>query len=580
MASGRLGYADTGAGNILGDNAVVVFLCLVVFALGLPGGTVFHDIDFVAVRGMYSMVGELDKNFFGKPYLVYMLNGIAYAAAFYLHKMAGNVQGAEDFRELYYLQDRILYQPIELEFHFLSHLIVLLFACIGVVSLYFIGRQLFGNRHYALLSALVLATSLYWVDHEHQAIVDLPYVALLIVLTQVCLALFRSDPARSQIWRVLAVGVAFGLATSAKYPAALLSLPIGLAIVAFRRDILRIVKDGAIIAVASLATFAILNPFIFLRLDHFLSSFARQAGEASQGKFGAEQANNFEFYTSAVIGNYGIIPLALALVGAGALAFRSNTSLAERLLILLSPAIVFLTFSLSSISFARYMLPVVPFLALLTCFGISWLADRFSNREAKLVTAGLIAGAVLVPNIHMAWSYLAHLYVQPTTEIMAKGLDQLSIDHDPEKIYASLYTRVYVLGRDYIKENEPPWFPDPDTDYEIVILDTWSHRGFITEWQNRPTDLPLEDADGRTVVQMTRKLTEVEPGWDVWRFPQDWRLSRFDRRQGPMIELYFKDRDLARQFARACNALAPVCGMLDGPDGYFARVVGSHSGAN
>lgn len=559
------------------DRYAVALLCLTVLLLGLPGGTAFGKIDFVAVRGMYSMVGELDKNFFGKPYLVYMLNGVVYGVAFYLHKSLGNIAGADDFRSTYYLNDRILYEPIELEFHFLSLILNLIFSAIGLIALYYAGKRVLNSSTYAFLASFILATSLYWVVNEHNTIVDLPFVALLIVLMLASLRLLQAPAHQANTGKVFAVGLCFGLATAAKYPAALLAVPIGLAIVVYRRDILRIVKDGAIIAATALITFALLNPYIFLRLDRFLDGFTRQAGEASSGQFGSSKDDNFAYYATAIIEGYGLVPLLLALIGAICFALHHRWQPSEKILLLMSPLLFYVVFGSSQISYGRYMLPVAPFLALLTCIGIWQVSEWFADRDVKLVAVGLLIASVILPNLHGAVSYLAHLYPEPTTVIMARGLDRLEIERKPDRIYASIATREYVLGRDYIKKHEPPWFPDPKGNYDIVVLDTASHRGFVSEWADRPGDLPLYDVRQRTVVQVSQTLareTSAQHATSTLLHILDgWRASRFDRRQGPMIELYFRDPDLARRFSRACNAEVPVCFILDGEDGFFARVV-------
>jgi hypothetical protein len=256
---------------------------------------------------------------------------------------------------------------------------------------YFVGKRLYGVVA-GLGAATLLALAFLPVSYGHLALNDVPTLLPLTVgLLGVVLAYERGT------WPAyLLAGAGIGVSAGFKYTAVTLAVPLvvacGLRIAAGRGrlvpELSRLVGAGAM----SIAAFAVVNPFAFLSPHEFVAALRyQQRFSAGESKIGLEHVTGWQYYAWSVTWGFGWAPLALAAVGAVAGLKRDW----RKALLLLSFVGAFWLFMGSQTRFfARYLLPVYPFLAVLAGYGfavlVGWVrggAWRWAAGAALVVLA-------------------------------------------------------------------------------------------------------------------------------------------------------------------------------------------------
>lgn len=232
-----------------------------------------------------------------------------------------------------------------------------LVALLGAASaglLYRAGTLLF-DRETGLLAGGLVAVAFLPVFYSHLALNDVPAMA------GVCLALLGTAMVLERGWALdyALAGAGVGVAAATKYTAGLALLPLlGAMFGSPHRSPRRLLLG---VGVAALA-FLVIDPYALIDFGAFRDGIHGQAGLSGAGKLGQTQSSGILFYLGASTWGLGWIPALAALAGAALLAARDR----RRALVLLPPLVLFLvTLGLEERYFGRWLLPVVPMLALL-----------------------------------------------------------------------------------------------------------------------------------------------------------------------------------------------------------------------
>jgi 4-amino-4-deoxy-L-arabinose transferase-like glycosyltransferase len=241
-----------------------------------------------------------------------------------------------------------------------ARVVAVLLGVLGVAAAWWLGRAAYG-RSAAITGAVAVAVATTHVAYSRMAVTDV----LLTVCATVTLALLVTG-------RLEWAGVAAGLAASAKYPGAILVVPIVVAgIGAWRRV-------GVSLALAA-AAFVLTSPFVVIHAGAAWDDFHRVQQLAQDGWLGFED----DPATPLAFGlrlweTVGPVLLVAAVGVVLALRARQRTDL-----VLLSYAAAYgLSLLPSQAHFDRYVLPLVPVLAVL------------AGRRAILAVAVLVAAVV------------------------------------------------------------------------------------------------------------------------------------------------------------------------------------------
>ena len=241
-----------------------------------------------------------------------------------------------------------------------ARVVAVALGLLGVAAAWWLGRVAVGALA-GIAAAVVVAVATTHVAYSRMAVTDV----LLTLGVTVCLALLVTD-------RLEWAGVAAGLAASAKYPGALLLVP--LLVAGWGRW-----RRVAVSAGLALAGFALTSPFVLVHADRAWDDFRRVQSLARDGWLGFEDDPVAPVaYALRLWDTVGPVAL-VALAGLGVAVWRHRRSD----LILLSFAAVYgASLLTSSAHFDRYVLPLVPVVAVLAA------------RTPPLAVATLVAALV------------------------------------------------------------------------------------------------------------------------------------------------------------------------------------------
>jgi hypothetical protein len=322
-----------------------------------------------------------------------------YAGYFLTGRLIGLFSSTAAFEQAYRVDPSV--------FLLLSRLTSALFGAGSVVIVYFLGARS-TRRTVGLVAALFLAVSFLHVRDSHYGVPDV------VATFFICLTVLFSIVAY-QKWglRYLCYAAASaGFAAAAKWSVWQVGIPPLIMTVAYVRHQIRqatatkskLALNLFLVGLCLAGGFALGGFQLLLRPGTYLEYALREARAGEAGGFGFWQIDTlpgWNFYLNTLLYGLGAILLILGIAG---LARRTMIAARHRDLmsvILISfPLLYFLVMGSTQHYFARYALPLVPFIALFAAeFAIAaydWLMIKKPSL-ARAITAILIVGALATP---------------------------------------------------------------------------------------------------------------------------------------------------------------------------------------
>lgn len=278
-----------------------------------------------------------------------------------------------------------------------ARLVIVLSGVTCVFLTYRLGRQLGGARM-GLLAAAFLAVNALHIEYSQIIRTDMQAGVFMLLCALASIGIMRHGRRRDYVL----AGICVGLACATKWPAAIILLsPVCASLYRMRHGR---TEPGrlALLGVATVVTLFVASPFLLIDHSTVLHDLAGEERPVHPGATGGGFFANLGWYiTGPFLRTFGPIGLALAFIGT-LLAFRRNKELAIAVL----PGFVafFLVLSAQSLIWARWMVPVLPALALTVAAASCWAADalraHFGRRlpmaeMAALLLAVPMAGAAL-----------------------------------------------------------------------------------------------------------------------------------------------------------------------------------------
>jgi hypothetical protein len=265
----------------------------------------------------------------------------------------------------------------------------------SVLVIFRIGIRLFG-RTTALAAAALLSLAFLHVRDSHFGVTDVPMTFLVLVAFLFIVRLSESGETRD----LIAAGLAAGLATSTKYNAALIALPAMLVIGTGRVGVQEVwqerLRRAALFGSMMVAAFLLTSPYTLLDYREFLEDFMFESRHLARGH-GRDLGRGWSHHLVSTL-RYGVgVPiLASGIAGFLLLLWKDRR---KGLLVALFPVTYYLVLGSGRTVFARYMLPVVPFLCLAAGYAVTeaalWLAARAGRpRLAPIVAAAGVLAVV------------------------------------------------------------------------------------------------------------------------------------------------------------------------------------------
>ena len=342
---------------------------------------VYDRDEPIFVDHAVSMLRNLDPNphWFGAPAgtTIYLL-----CLAFLILFACGHLLGRFDSLQTFVA----LYQTDPTLFYLSGRIITALFAIGSIALVFLLGRRLISARAGVLAAAIVAITPSH-IEMSRLVRMDVPMGFFMLAGFWYCLNILEYRAFKDY----LLAGVFTGLGVVSKYPAIVFALVVILAhaLVEKHRKFHRLVSAG----ISSIAAAFLASPFLFLDFKQTLSDVAFEARPTELGGTGAGLLNNLGWYL------FRSTPRAISYAGL-VLVFAYFIfcwrSLNKKILLLTALPVFFMIFISSlSLRWDRWILPMIPFFALLVALAESrlnshlnsWMSDRFTNKSRLLVTS-------------------------------------------------------------------------------------------------------------------------------------------------------------------------------------------------
>ncbi|HEX7103657.1 MAG TPA: DUF2298 domain-containing protein [Nitrolancea sp.] len=375
------------------------------------------------------------------------------------------------------------------------------------------ARRAFG-RLAALLTGFLLAATVLMVQLAHFFAVD-PWVTFFATaLLLACLVFYQHPGYR---WSVL-VGVCFGLALATKISVFELVVPVVITIIATFRargipEILDpLVKHLATAAVATLAAFAVFEPYALLQRSAFISDTKLQ-WHIVNGSFDVPFTRQFigDIPVRYELGNlvhWGLGPFLgiAALLAVGAAIWRVRSRSFAEILLLSWIVPYFALVATAEAKFMRYLVPITPALVVLT---VAFALRLIPERPARTISfIAPVAGIALVLAGTLSWSLaFESIYHRTNTRIAAS-----------EWIFQNI-PQGAKLTDEYWDDSMPlplEGHPYPTPYYTHITMDLYADRPNEEEFTYIANTLQQADY----VILSSDRLALSIPK-SPWRYPVD-----------------------------------------------------------
>ena len=369
----------------MGRSSVLKLLALVgaAFALRALGAYYgmpypYHQDEPMMVTHALGMGAErsLHPHYFVIPSFVMTLLFFIYGVAYATGRLAGLFPTAFDYALTFYTDPTFFYVSGRV-------IIGAAFGAGTVWALWRLGRRYFSDSA-AWCGAALLGLAFLHVQNSRHIYADVPMTFFLVLFFDAALRLIRK-PGRAPAF---AAGLYMGLAASAKYNAVIAIVPIVVGFFAIRgtATFARKAQLAGIAALTAAAVFLVVNPYILLDWQGFLSEWT------AQGR--AQRYTGWFYHLFYSLANgLGLPLLACSLIGLWSWVARRHL---EGMLLAGFVIFYYVTCVYLGQPYARYMVPLVPFACLAAGDAIVLVASRL-QRRAGLAAAALVLAAGAMP---------------------------------------------------------------------------------------------------------------------------------------------------------------------------------------
>ncbi len=399
-------------------------------SFGLPH--LYHaDEPILINHAMAYGAGDFNPHFFKIPPLVSYILFILYGIYFLLGAAIG-----------------LFSNPFNFAAHFITnpasfYLIARFFLGVltGTATVYFLfclTKKHFSYER-ALLTATFLATCFIHIQDSHYAYVDMPLLLILTIALSSILDLLDGGSKKAYVL----VGFWVGLAVAVKYNGVFLVAPVFAAHYFRHRNFISAVTDVKIIlsAFVSCLTFAALNSFSLIDF-HF---FYHQILEQGQAEHFLGWGHHF-FYS--LIGGIGLPAVIAGILGMIMCGVSLNT---KKVVLSIFCICYYLILCVKSQQYARYVLPIVPFMLF---FASDFLLNIKERWKLNRVSFGVLIICILTPSIAKA-CVTDWLFLKPDARTVALSWAKVNLDnHSKVALGPQFFTPRFSMDLTQITQKE------------------------------------------------------------------------------------------------------------------------------
>ena len=265
-----------------------------------------------------------------------------------------------------------------------------LFGSLAILLVFFVGRRL-GNDQTGLIAALIAGCSFLFVRDSHYAVND---VAMTFWIFSSFLAAIWAYESKCR-WRWIFASALAGIAVAFKYNA--FPMVVTISVLYWlqwreketREKPLFLIRDIILFGSISVLAFLLICPFPVIDPSSFWSGVADQAKKNTAEWTGQKHVWSGFLLLETLFISEGIISLLLAAAGIFFI-FQK-----KKWLFVIFPALYLLLILTHPLFFARFAIPILPWIALSAAVGIVGLQERF--HLSKIIYGLLIFACALEP---------------------------------------------------------------------------------------------------------------------------------------------------------------------------------------
>lgn len=457
-----------------GQLAVVIAILLVAFLVRVWGINydlpyIYHPDEpgYITISQNIFKTGDLNPHFFNYPSLFFYINALAYIPYYLVGKLLGVFQTPNDIRAPISLTMGVTQAPMPSAV-LLGRFITACFG-IGTVGLgYIVGKRITGRVTVGALTSLMIAISPTNVWHSRLITPD-TFVAFFALTSLLGAALIYQYGKR---WHYIITGISIGLTVSTKYNGGLVILTLLVAhFLRHRKESLKQVNLYLALFLCGIS-FLATTPYAVLDSAKFLNDLKFEIQHYSTGHAGME-GDSLRWYLNYMWDTAGGIYL-LAVLG---IFYGYVTRPYETALVSVFPLTYFVFISRFVVRNDRTLLPITPFLFLLSAWFVILMFDKIKNLQIKLLRQILLGFIVIFALISVAHPLLRT--IEDTRRMMtvdSRKTARIWINrHLPagSKIAIESYApfvdpnRFSVQGFGRMIDHEPEWYIEQGFDYLV-----------------------------------------------------------------------------------------------------------------
>lgn len=400
----------------------IVILGLGLRLWGIPFGLpyMYHPDEGVPVTIALRMLqtGNLDPGFFHWSSLLFYLNALVYLGYYLFGWILGRFTSLADLR-LPDVETIAVGKAFMPEEFLLGRGLTVLFGTLVLILAYLVCRKMNSARWVGWVAALWLAVDEISVRNSQFIRPDTFVVFFELVTVWFCLCIL-DDP---QLRNYLAAGIAAGLATSFKYNAAVVCLPI-LIVHLYRfgaRGLLR--REIYVAAMTSILAFVFTTPYAILDFPTFIRIGPLQAAEIyATGHTGAE-GDTFNWYVGFFWGTQGIV----ALLALAEMALCAANRERHGIVLLSFPLAYYVLVNLYTVHFDETALPIIPFLIIFAALFLgrvfAFSQTRWNHLGQLRIAFALGVTSIAAASLRTTIAYNTHLLARDAREEAREWID-------------------------------------------------------------------------------------------------------------------------------------------------------------
>ncbi len=534
------------------NHILIIKISLLVVVILIAAGLRFWGIDFGLpyeyhvdevqyVRQAASMGRDgFEPKWWNNPPFYKYVYFTEFAVFFVVGKLLGLFTSASDFGARLTLDPTWLY--------LIGRSTTALLGTLTVLVVYWLGRAAYSYQ-VGLLGAWFLAVSFIHVRDSHYAVNDIPAVFLMTLAVLAAVKIQRSAPLRWYLFAGIAVGSGFAV----KYTVIFSFLPILVAhllspdVTLRPKPRLQLQRLLVMFLAAGLSA-VLASPYFVIKPGNVIRDIYESLYLPGQLGFDGwllDPVGGYLYYIKTLFWGLGWLLSVLVIAG---LLFALIRHKPVDLIIATLPIVIYIYMGSQQMYFARFILPVIPFLLILAAMLLYKIVSGFTNSRLG-ISLGLILGAFLFafqPSISSVRS--DYLLTQIDTRTIAKQWIEAAI---PEGAKIALDWPFYGPPLSSIDKQ----MPDSIREYDVTIVGGAGLSDRSIEWYKQNefdylitssfiSDIPLASNEQDMVRKefyaslsdYLRLVIEFSPMKENHEAP-----FLFDELYGPVINLWNRD---------------------------------------